>query len=102
MADYNTAIMDLKSGACDAVALDSAVANYQVNGGGNNTTANNTGELKILDGFISSEHYGIGFKKDNTQLKDKVQKTLDEMYADGTVAKIAENSYGIPDSLIQK
>jgi polar amino acid transport system substrate-binding protein len=108
VADYNTAIMDLKSGACDAVALDSAVANYQVNGGnstaGNNTTANNTGELKILDGFISSEHYGIGFKKNNTQLKDQVQKTLDEMYADGTVAKIAQNysSYGVPDSLIQK
>lgn len=103
VADYNTAIMDLKSGACDAVALDSAVANYQVNGG-NNTTGNNTGELKILNGFISSEHYGIGFKKDNTQLKNQVQKTLDEMYADGTVARIAGNysSYGIPSSLIQK
>lgn len=103
VADYNTAIMDLKSGACDAVALDSAVANYQVNGG-NNTTGNNTGELKILNGSISSEHYGIGFKKDNTKLKNQVQKTLDEMYADGTVARIAQNysSYGVPDSLIQK
>ncbi|MBR5953989.1 MAG: transporter substrate-binding domain-containing protein, partial [Methanobrevibacter sp.] len=98
VADYNTAIMDLKSGACDAVALDIGVAQYQVNNG------NNSGELIIINDTISSEQYGIGFKLGNTQLKDQVQKTLDEMYADGTVAKIAENysSYGIPDSLIQK
>jgi len=97
VADYNTGIMDLKSGACDAVALDIGVAQYQVSNG------NNTG-LKILNDSISSEQYGIGFKLGNTALKDQVQKTLDEMYADGTVAKIAENysSYGVPGSLIQK
>ena len=97
VADYNTGIMDLKSGACDAVALDIGVAQYQVSNG------NNTG-LKILNDSISSEQYGIGFKLGNTVLKDQVQKTLNEMYADGTVAKIAENysSYGVPGSLIQK
>jgi polar amino acid transport system substrate-binding protein len=98
VADYNTGIMDLKSGACDAVAMDIGVAQYQV------TNGNNTGELKILNDTISSEQYGIGFKLGNTQLKDQVQKTLDEMYADGTVAKIAANytEYGVPGSLIQK
>ena len=98
VADYNTGIMDLKSGACDAVALDIGVAQYQVNSG------NNTGSLKILNDSISSEQYGIGFKKGNTDLKDQVQKTLDEMFADGTVAKIAQNytTYGVPGSLIQK
>ena len=97
VADYNTGIMDLKSGACDAVALDIGVAQYQVSNG------NNTG-LKILNDSISSEQYGIGFKLGNTALKDQVQKTLDEMYADGTVSKIAENysSYGVPGSLIKK
>ena len=97
VADYNTGIMDLKSGACDAVALDIGVAQYQV------TNGNNTG-LKILNDSISSEQYGIGFKLGNTALKDQVQKTLDEMYADGTVSKIAENysSYGVPGSLIKK
>ena len=98
VADYNTGIMDLKSGACDAVALDIGVAQYQVNSG------NDTGSLKILNDSISSEQYGIGFKKGNTDLKDQVQKTLDEMFKDGTVAKIAENytTYGVPGSLIQK
>ena len=98
VADYNTGIMDLQSGACDAVALDIGVAQYQVNSG------NSSGSLKILNDSISSEQYGIGFKKGNTVLKDQVQKTLDEMFADGTVAKIAENytTYGVPGSLIQK
>ena len=58
----------------------------------------------ILDEQISSEQYGVGFKKGNTELKDKIQATLDEMYADGTVDKIAEkyDSYGVPGSLIEK
>jgi len=97
VADYNTGIMDLKSGACDAVALDIGVAQYQVSNG------NNTG-LKILNDSISSEQYGIGFKLGNTALKDQVQKTLDEMYADGNITAIAQNytTYGVPGSLIQK
>ena len=97
VADYNSAILDLKVGHCDAVILDSGVAQYQVNNG------NHSG-LKIINETVLSEQYGIGFKLGNTQLKDQVQKTLDEMYADGTVSKIAENysSYGVPDSLIHK
>lgn len=97
VADYNSAILDLKVGHCDAVILDSGVAQYQVNNG------NHSG-LKIINGTVLSEQYGIGFKLGNTQLKDQVQKTLDEMYADGTVSKIAENysSYGVPDSLVHK
>ena len=40
-------------------------------------------------------------KKGNTELKDKVQKTLDEMAEDGTVDKIAEKyaDYGVPGAL---
>lgn len=97
VADYNTGIMDLESGACDAVALDEGVAKYQI------TSGNHSG-LVILNETISSEQYGIGFKLGNTDLRDKVQKTLDEMFEDGTVAKIAQNytENGIPDALIHK
>jgi polar amino acid transport system substrate-binding protein len=98
VADYNTAFMDLESGACDAVAIDIGVAQYQVN------SKDNPDAYKILDDSISSEQYGIGFKQGNTDLKDQVQKTLDEMFEDGTVAKIAENysDAGVPGSLITK
>ena len=95
VADYNTAFMDLKSGACDAVAMDIGVAEYQIKEG------NDTSSFSILNESITTEKYGIGFKKGNGALKDSVQKTLDEMFKDGTVAKIAEK-YGISeDALIQ-
>lgn len=93
--NYNTAFMDLKSGACDAVAMDDNTAHYQIN---------SSSDFKILNDTITSEKYGIGFKKGNDALKDKVQATLNEMYADGTVEKIAANysDYGVPDALILK
>ena len=96
VADYNTAFMDLESGACQAVAMDIGVAEYDI-ANKNNTTTNFT----ILKDYITTEKYGIGFKKGNTQLRDQVQTTLDEMFKDGTVTKIAAK-YGISeDALIQ-
>lgn len=97
IADYNTAFMDLQSGACDAVAMDIGVAQYQI-------SKDNPDDYKILTEEISSEQYGVGFKKGNTELRDQVQATLDEMFEDGTVEKIAANyeDFGVPGSLIQK
>lgn len=95
IAEYNTAFMDLEAGACDAIAMDIGVAYYQMN------SRENPEEYTILEGEISSEQYAIGFKKGNDTLRDKVQKTLDEMAADGTVAEIAEKyaDFGVPGSL---
>ena len=97
VADYNTAFMDLESGACDAVAIDIGVAQYQISQKGSD-------QYKMLDEIISSEQYGIGFKKGNDQLKDKVQATLDEMFEDGTVEEIAQkyDTFGVPGALITK
>lgn len=44
----------------------------------------------MLNSHVSSEEYGIGFKKGNTELRNRVQETLNEMLADGTFAKIAK------------
>ena len=93
--DYNNAFIELQAGSIDAIAMDIGVANYQVN------SRKNPDDYKILDKEISSEQYAVGFKKGNTELKDKVQKTLDEMAEDGTVDKIAEKyaDYGVPGAL---
>lgn len=80
--DYNTAFMNLEAGAVDAIAMDIGVAQYQLEQRGD--------AFMILDGTLAAEQYGIGFKLGNTELRDAVQKTLDEMAADGTFAKIAE------------
>ena len=91
---YDTCFMDLKTGAVDAVAVDIGVARFQLR--------NNPDTFRILDEPISTEQYAIAFKLGNEALRDQVQETYDEMLADGTVMKIAQNYEDdkLPDMLI--
>ena len=86
IADYNTAFMNLETGVVDAVAVDIGVANYQLE------SRNSGGGAKfvMLDEPLSTEQYGIAFKKGNTELANTIKATLDEMLKDGTFAKITE------------
>ncbi len=86
--DYNTAFMDLEMGAVDAIAMDVIVAGYQIE------QREASDQYVILEETLASEEYGIGFKKGNEELRDQVQKTLEEMAADGTLAKISEEWFG--------
>ena len=93
---YDSALMDLDSGVCDAVIADYGLASYKV------VTQFKDKDFKILNQTISNEQYGIGFKKGNTELRDQVQKTLDEMFKDGTVDKIAQkySDYKLSEYLV--
>ncbi len=84
IADYNNAFMQLESGTVDAVACDLSIAAYQM--------AAKPDVYRQLDEQLSSEHYAVGFKKDDAgqALADQVTKTLKEMDADGTVEKICD------------
>lgn len=86
VADYNTAFMDLESGAVDAVAMDDVVASYQIEQRGE--------DFLVLDETLAAEEYGIGFKKGNEELRDQVQAALEEMAADGTLADISNKWFG--------
>ena len=88
------ALNDLEIGGLDGVAMDSVVAEYSLKITGKPFT--------ILADSLAPEQYGIAFKKDNTELRDKVQKTLEDMAADGTVAKISEKWFGSDISIIGK
>ena len=81
VGDYNSAFLNLDSGAVDAVCLDVGVANYEVKSRKGYT---------VLPDPISSEKYGVGFLKGNTELRDKVQESLFEMLDDGTFMEIAD------------
>lgn len=93
--EYNTGFMDLESGVCDALIGDIGTVKYHM-------AQDPSGNYKILDEPLSHEYYGVAFKKGNEELRDQVQKTLDEMFEDGTVDRIAQNysDYGIPENLI--
>lgn len=86
VAEYNTAFMDLESGAVDAIAIDIGVANFQLEG--------KEDEFVILDEVISSEQYAVGFLKGNEALRDEVQETLVTMVEDGTFAEISDKYFG--------
>lgn len=86
--DYNTAFMDLEMGAVDAIAMDVIVAGYQIEQRGDSS------KYVILDETLASEEYGIGFKKGNEELRDKVQATLEEMAADKTLSEISDKWFG--------
>ena len=91
---YLQAMMELESGSVDAIVMDEIVARYQIKTSGK--------PFVVLDESISSEEYGVGFLKGNTQLRDQVQKTLEEMAADGTMAKISEKWFGSDVTIIGK
>lgn len=84
--NYNIALMDLESGAVDAVAMDVVVADYQNEKRG--------GIFAILDEVLAPEEYGVGFLLGNEELRDKVQGALEEMAEDGTMAEISNKWFG--------
>ncbi|GFR36373.1 amino acid ABC transporter substrate-binding protein [Thermobrachium celere] len=79
----NDALMELENGRVDAVVVDEILARYYIKLKGEEN-------FRILEENFGSEEYGVGFRKGD-QLKDKVEKALDEMKKDGTFEKIYNN-----------
>ena len=92
--DFLTALMDLDVGGIDAVVIDLVVANDNINRSGK--------AFRILKETLGEEEFGIGFRKNDKALADKVWATLLEMAKDGTVAKIATQWLGADISIIGK
>lgn len=76
----NDALMELENKRVDAVVVDEILARYYIKLKGED-------KFKILDENFGSEEYGIGFRKGD-ELKDKVDKILDEMRKDGSFEEI--------------
>ncbi|HJF64722.1 MAG TPA: transporter substrate-binding domain-containing protein [Slackia equolifaciens] len=89
IGEYNTAFMQLESGAVEAVACDLSIAQYQMSAKPDVYTQ--------LDEALSSEHYAVGFKQGDTELADTVTQTLKDMVADGTVEELCDKyaEYGL-------
>ena len=85
-ADNVLALVDLKTGRLDAVVIDEVVIDYYM--------SKEEGTFKILEESLAPEEYGIGVKKGNEELLDKLQAALDELNEDGTAATISEKWFG--------
>ena len=80
--DYNTAFMQLESGAVDAVACDLSIAAYQL--------AAKPDAYVQLDESLSEEHYAVGFKLGDEASADVVTDTLRAMDEEGFVEELCE------------
>jgi len=86
-SDFVSAFMDLENGRIDAVVGDEIVGRYYMSKHPDTIDA-----VDVAVGPVSQ--FGIAFAKDNQKLRDDVQKVLNEMVKDGTVAKISEKWFG--------
>ncbi|MBO4404654.1 MAG: amino acid ABC transporter substrate-binding protein [Treponema sp.] len=88
------ALNDLEIGGVDGVVMDSVVASYDI------TTSNKP--LVLVSEVLANEAYGVGFRKGEVKLCNEVQRILEEMAADGTVAAISTKWFGSDISVIGK
>ena len=73
---YLSAVEDVKTGKADCIVMDELPAKAIVAENDN---------LKILDGILFQDKYGMIVKKGNDELKDQINKVLERMVNDGTI-----------------
>ena len=80
--DQAGALMEVAAGTADACVIDITMANAM--------TGEGTSYASLAAGIaLTSEEYGIGFRKDS-DLTAEVNKIMDELMADGTLTALAE------------
>lgn len=84
--DNVAALMDISTGRLDAVVVDEVVGRYYV--------AKKPQDYAVLDEHFGTEDYGVGVRKEDSDLQGKLDKALADMKQDGAAAKIAEQWFG--------
>ncbi len=83
---YSACVEALKNGAVDAVTTDEVIlAGY---------AAQSPGTFKIVGQPFSEERYGIGLKKDDTELLTKVDDALQKMFDSGAWKEAFDKNLG--------
>ena len=73
----NEAFMDLEAKRVDAIVVDEVLARYYMKLRGDD-------QYKVLDDNFGDEFYGIGVRKGDVTLLEKIDKAMDDMKADGS------------------
>lgn len=89
-----TALNDLEIGGVDGVVMDLVVANYAI--------ATSGKDFEVLAEGLLPESFGVGFRKNDVKLTEKVQSILEEMAADKTVEAISTKWFGSDVTVIAK
>jgi polar amino acid transport system substrate-binding protein len=87
---YTVAVNDLKAGAIDAIAIDVTTGDYQMT---------KVDGLAYLDEDVCEEVYAIGFRTDDTELRDQVNEALKTLAENGKMDEIGKKYPEIYDNL---
>lgn len=85
---FDKALNDLQVGRVNAVLIDSDYARYYV------AHESNPAEFKVIKTGYGQDAYGIGFRKGDVTLREKVNGVINEFKKDGTLDKISERYFG--------
>lgn len=93
-ADSNAARLGMKQGRYDAVVQGIETIAYQMRVEPDTFTL-------VGDPLLSNDTFGMGFKKDNTALRDAVAGALDELIKDGTYNELL-TKWGLVHNAVPK
>jgi len=95
VATQANALMEVKSGTADGALVDFVLSIGSIGEG------TDYSDFVVVDAYdFNPEEYGIAFRKGDTETREKFQKAIDELMADGTIDAIAEK-YKLKDLLIK-
>ena len=80
---FGHAVIDLANEGVDAVVGDSVQANYYFR---NNKDLE--GQARFVGSRMTSEFYGIVLRKENKELKDKIDASLTRLLQNGTISRL--------------
>ncbi|MGI6722212.1 MAG: amino acid ABC transporter substrate-binding protein [Anaerovoracaceae bacterium] len=83
---YDDAIMDMKAGRVDVVAIDDVLAEYK--------KKNMDDPLYFCTYDLGADYYAIGFRKGDTELANKVNKAIKATIDSGEAKKISDKWFG--------
>jgi len=91
--EYPQAFMALKQGKVKAVTTDSGIL------AGLKASDDNPDNWEIVGEFFSAEPYGLGVPQNDSAFRDFVNKSLNEMWLDGTYQKLFKKwmGYDLPE-----
>ena len=84
--DFVAALMDLEVGRIDGVLVDSVVGRYYM--------SKKPDQFKVIDRNMGDEEFGIGMRKEDTLLKEKIDDVLRQMSEDGTMTTLSQKWFG--------
>ena len=82
--NYKNAFKDLEDGVVDVLICDEIAGRYEMS-----KVPQKFDPIEVTIGPVTE--IGIGFRKDDTELRDKVQMAFDSIIKDGTARKISED-----------